>query len=165
MAGAREEAARRGYRVATIGKATVGEARETATRWLDQALAVIGQASGAVCVIGSGEPTVTVRGSGLGGRTQEFALAAAHRLAAADLAPDRVVVLASAGTDGVDGPTDAAGAVVDRASLARARASGLDPAASLADNDAYRLFERLGDLIRWGPTGTNVGDLHVLVMR
>lgn len=112
-----------------------------------------------VCVIGSGEPTVTVRGRGLGGRNQEFALAAAAALDAAG----EDTVLGSAGTDGIDGPTDAAGAIVDRTTLARARALGLDPQRSLAGNDAYRFFAATGDLILWGPTGTNVGDLHVIL--
>ena len=75
-------------------------------------------------------------------------------------------VLASVGTDGVDGPTDAAGAVVDSATAFRARELGLaDPAAYLAENDAYAYFDRLGDLVRTGPTGTNVGDLQVVVAR
>ena len=68
-----------------------------------------------------------------------------------------------AGTDGIDGPTDAAGAIVDTTTLARAGERGLDPEAYLANNDAYAFFARLGDLITWGPTGTNVGDLHVLL--
>ena len=74
------------------------------------------------------------------------------------------MLVASAGTDGIDGPTDAAGAVVDASTLDRARARGLDAVASLADNDAYAFFAPLGDLIMWGPTGTNVGDLHVLLV-
>jgi hydroxypyruvate reductase len=112
-----------------------------------------------LCIIGSGETTVTVRGTGLGGRNQEFALAAA-----AALRPFGSAVLGSAGTDGIDGPTDAAGAVADSTTLDRAMRLGLDPAAALAANDAYRFFESLGDLIHWGATGTNVGDLHVVVV-
>ena len=72
-------------------------------------------------------------------------------------------MLASVGTDGVDGPTDAAGALVDTASAARASAQGLDVERSLADNDAYTFFDGLGDLVRTGPSGTNVGDLQVLL--
>jgi hydroxypyruvate reductase len=73
-------------------------------------------------------------------------------------------VLASAGTDGIDGPTDAAGALVNTTTLARARAAGLDPAASLDRNDTYRFFAALGDLIHTGPTGTNVGDLQAFLL-
>ena len=106
------------------------------------------------CVVAGGETTVTLRG---GGRNQELALAAAAELAGlADLA---LVALA---TDGGDGPTDAAGAVVTGATLERARALGLDPAAHLARNDAYPFFAQLGDLLLPGPTRTNVNDLALL---
>ena len=73
-------------------------------------------------------------------------------------------MLASAGTDGVDGPTDAAGALVDSSTLQRSQRSGVDWQSSLANNGAYDFFEPLGDLIMWGPTGTNVGDVHVLLI-
>jgi len=73
-------------------------------------------------------------------------------------------VLASLGTDGIDGPTDAAGAIVDSTTVARARAAGLDPESFLADNNAYEFFRALGDLIHTGPTGTNVGDLQVILL-
>jgi len=109
------------------------------------------------CLLWGGETTVTVRGRGQGGRNQELALAAA--LALEGLAP---VVLVALGTDGTDGPTDAAGAVATGETIARARALGLDPAAHLANNDAYPFFEALDDLIRTGPTGTNVNDLLFL---
>jgi hydroxypyruvate reductase len=113
------------------------------------------------CVISSGETTVTVRGSGKGGRNQEFALAMASSLS--DLG-DRVAA-ASIGTDGIDGPTDAAGAIVDPSTFARARAASLDPPEHYLDNnDTYAFFDRLGDLIRTGPTSTNVGDLQVILV-
>ncbi len=106
------------------------------------------------CVVWGGETTVTVRGEGKGGRNQELALAAAIQMAG--LAGALLVAL---GTDGTDGPTDAAGAVATGNTVARARALGLDPAAYLANNDSYSFFDLLGDLIRTGPTGTNVNDL------
>jgi hydroxypyruvate reductase len=96
----------------------------------------------------------------LGGRNQEFALAAAALIQTLG----RVAVLASAGTDGVDGPTDAAGAIVDSTTLSRAQQRGLDWQSTLARNDAYHFFEPLGDLLHWGPTGTNVGDVQVLLV-
>ena len=110
------------------------------------------------CLIAGGETTVTIRGEGRGGRNQELALSAAFSLRGA-----RDVLLASVGTDGSDGPTDAAGAFVDGTTLDRAEALGLDAARFLANNDSYTFFDRLGDLIRTGPTNTNVNDLYVLL--
>ncbi|MEJ2732555.1 MAG: glycerate kinase [Anaerolineae bacterium] len=109
------------------------------------------------CLVWGGETTVNVRGQGLGGRNQELALAAA---VAMEGLPE--VVLVALGTDGTDGPTDAAGAVATGETVARAHSLGLDPVAHLADNDAYPFFDALGDLIRTGPTGPNVNDLLFL---
>jgi glycerate 2-kinase len=106
------------------------------------------------CIVAGGETTVTLRGAGNGGRNQELALAAV-----ADLAGLPDVALVALATDGGDGPTDAAGAVVTGTTLDRAHALGLDPAAHLARNDAYPFFAALGDLLRPGPTETNVNDL------
>jgi glycerate 2-kinase len=110
-----------------------------------------------IAIVASGETTVHVKGKGKGGRNQEFALAAASVIP-----PDAMV--ASLGTDGVDGPTDAAGAVADATTLYRARAAGLDARNVLDDNNAYAFFDALGDLIHTGPTGTNVGDLQVVLL-
>jgi glycerate 2-kinase len=110
-------------------------------------------------IVAGGETTVFVTGKGVGGRNQEIALAAATKLGGLD-----GVVLASSSTDGVDGPTDAAGAVVDGRSLVRAEEKGLAPETFLAENDSYRFFSGLGDLIFTGPTGTNVNDVSVLVI-
>jgi glycerate 2-kinase len=115
------------------------------------------RAAGAGLHVAGGETTVTVRGAGKGGRSQTLALAAAMAI---DGDPD-VVVLA-AGTDGSDGPTDAAGALVDGGTCARARAAGLDPADSLARDDAYPLLAATRDLVITGPTGTNVADLVLI---
>jgi glycerate-2-kinase len=108
-------------------------------------------------LIAGGETTVTVHGSGSGGRNQELCLSAAATLRGL---PD--VLLASVGTDGNDGPTDAAGAFVDGTTIQRATALGLDAERYLADNNSYAFFDRLGDLIRTGPTNTNVNDLIFL---
>lgn len=113
-----------------------------------------------MCVISAGETTVTVRGGGKGGRNQEFALGMINTLSA--LGPR--VAAASIGTDGIDGPTDAAGAIVDSTTAARAVLQGLDADRYLADNNAYAFFDQLGDLIRTGPTSTNVGDLQVILI-
>jgi glycerate 2-kinase len=107
------------------------------------------------CVISGGETTVTLRGSGKGGRNQEFVLAAAI-----DIAGLKGVCVLSAGTDGTDGPTDAAGALCDGETLQR----GPDASDYLAQNDSYSYFDRLGDLIRTGPTGTNVMDVRIVLV-
>ena len=113
------------------------------------------------CLLSGGETTVTVTGAGKGGRNQELALALAERLAGLPVA----VLVASVGTDGVDGPTDAAGAIVDNTTVSRARAAGVgDPGPFLRDNDAYAYFHALGDLVVTGPTGTNVGDIQVAMI-
>lgn len=109
------------------------------------------------CIVAGGETTVTLRGKGKGGRSQELALGAAFLL---DGLPD--VALLALGTDGEDGPTDAAGALATGETITRAQAMGLDPLAYLQENNAYPFFEALGDLIRTGPTGTNVNDLVFL---
>jgi len=110
-------------------------------------------------IIAGGETTVTVTGKGLGGRNQEIALAAALKVAGMD-----GVVVASLSTDGVDGPTNAAGAVVDGKTMARAAEMDLNPEEFLAENDSYNFFSKLGDLIFTGPTGTNVNDVSVIVV-
>jgi glycerate 2-kinase len=112
-----------------------------------------------VCFLSGGETTVTLRGKGLGGRNQEFVLAA---LLAMNGTPG--ITVFSAGTDGRDGPTSAAGAIADRATLRRARALGLDPQVFLDANDSYHFFDRTGGLITTGPTGTNVMDVRVVLV-
>jgi hydroxypyruvate reductase len=111
------------------------------------------------CVLAGGETTVTLRGKGKGGRNQEMALAAAIELAGL---PD--VAFLSGGTDGSDGPTDAAGAYADSTTLARASALGLSARAFLAENDSYHFFQSLGDLLMTGPTNTNVNDISFLLV-
>ncbi len=111
------------------------------------------------CIISGGETTVTVRGMGTGGRNQEFALAAAI-----DIEGLENVLVLSGGTDGTDGPTDAAGAMADGGTIRRARELGLDAARHLAENDSYNFFKPLGDLLVTGPTNTNVMDLRVLLV-
>jgi glycerate-2-kinase len=110
-------------------------------------------------IIAGGETTVTVTGKGLGGRNQEIALAASQKLKGID-----GVVVASLSTDGIDGPTDAAGAIVDGKTLTKAAKMGLVPEEYLAKNDSYHFFSQLGDLIFTGPTGTNVNDISLIVV-
>lgn len=112
------------------------------------------------CIVSGGETTVTVKGQGKGGRNQEFALAAALKIAGL---PD--VLVLSAGTDGTDGPTDAAGAIATGETVRRADRLGLSAAQHLQANNAYPFFNALGDLLKTGPTGTNVMDIHLLLAR
>jgi hydroxypyruvate reductase len=103
---------------------------------------------------------VQVKGDGLGGRNQELALAAAIDLAGVDN-----VVIASVGTDGTDGPTNAAGGVVDGGTVARMVAGGINPYQALSNNDAYYALAASGDLLKTGPTGTNINDLVLVLMK
>jgi hydroxypyruvate reductase len=148
--------------VQVVDAAVVGEARTAARAHLAALVARLGSVGpqAPTCIISSGETTVHVTGTGRGGRNQEFALALVEHLATLG----QVSALASLGTDGVDGPTDAAGAIVDSSSSMRAERAGLAPSRFLDDNNAYAFFAALGDLINIGPTGTNVGDLQVILL-
>jgi glycerate 2-kinase len=111
------------------------------------------------CGISGGETTVKIRGKGLGGRNQEFVLVGATKIAGS-----KNIVMLSAGTDGTDGPTDAAGAICDGKTIERALQKGLDPVQYLDNNDSYRFFQKLGDLVKTGPTNTNVMDVHLILV-
>jgi hydroxypyruvate reductase len=111
------------------------------------------------CILSGGETTVTLKGKGLGGRNQEFSLAAAIDIAGTDS-----IVVLSGGTDGTDGPTDAAGAIADNNTLKRAEDMGMDPYSFLEDNDSYHFFKKLDDLFITGPTNTNVMDLRIIIV-
>ena len=111
------------------------------------------------CILSGGETTVTLKGKGLGGRNQEFSLAAAIDIAGTDS-----IVVLSGGTDGTDGPTDAAGAIADNNTLKRAGNIGIDPYYFLENNDSYHFFKKLDDLLITGPTNTNVMDLRILLV-
>ncbi len=156
-------ACRLGFNALLLSTYVEGEAREVAR--MAAALAKGIRAHGdpippPACLVWGGETTVTMRGDGKGGRNQELALAAALAL---DGWPG-VLVMALA-TDGTDGPTDAAGAVITGETVSRARALGLAPQAALEANDSYAFFDALGDLIRTGPTGTNVNDLLFILVK
>ncbi len=151
-----------GYRTIVLSTTIEGETREIAGMHAAIAREILARnrpLRRPACLLSGGETTVTVRGRGLGGRNQEFVLAAI--LALGGVGP---VTILSAGTDGIDGPTDAAGAIADSSTLARASALGLDAGGSLDDNDAYRFFEPLDALLKTGPTGTNVADVRILLI-
>jgi hydroxypyruvate reductase len=158
--GARRAAETLRYHVHVVDEPITGEARLAGRAHIDAVTRTLASLPRPLCVISSGETTVTVVGKGTGGRNQEFALAMAQSLEG--VGPS--VVAASIGTDGIDGPTDAAGALVDSTTLTRAQRSGIAPETYLAENNTYEFFHRLGDLIRTGPTSTNVGDLQVVLV-
>jgi len=118
-----------------------------------------------LCLLAGGELTVTVRGNGRGGRNTEFVLAALNELRREPFEAGRDWLIASVGTDGIDGPTDAAGAIITPAALERTAHPPLDPTPYLDDNDSYTYFEKAGGLIRTGPTGTNVMDLRIFLLK
>ena len=150
-----------GYNVLVLSSMIEGETREVAkvhAGILKEILKSGHPLPPPACVISGGETTVTIRGKGKGGRNQEFALQAALEIAGWEGA-----VVFSAGTDGTDGPTEAAGAWADWRTVERARDLGLDPEAHLYENDSYHFFKPLGNLVITGPTGTNVMDLRILM--
>jgi hydroxypyruvate reductase len=152
-----------GYRTLVLSTSIQGEAREIAGMHAAIAREIITAGRPLrrpACVLSGGETTVTVRGTGLGGRNQEFVLAAAIAVENCS-AP---ITIFSAGTDGFDGPTDAAGAIADEHTIARAGKLHLDARAFLNDNDSYHFFERLDGLVKTGPTGTNVMDVRILLL-
>ena len=159
ITGAEVAARSLGYHVHVVREPVTGEARESAVAHVRRVASEAGTLPRPFCVISSGETTVTVRGRGRGGRNQEFTLAMAGVLG--ELGEN--VAAASIGTDGIDGPTDAAGAIVDSTTLQRAHDARLAADDFLKDNNTYAFFERLDDLIKTGPTATNVGDLQVIL--
>lgn len=163
MEAARKTAAGLGYHPMILSSFVEGETRDVArvhTAIAKEILRTGNPIPTPACVISGGETTVTIRGSGKGGRNQEFALAAALEIDTLD----RVVVL-SGGTDGTDGPTDAAGAVVDGGTVERGRSLGLDARQHLDNNNAYPFFKPLDALLMTGPTLTNVMDLRLVLVR
>ncbi len=155
------QAKQEGFQTSILCTDLQGEARTVATELtssLRRQVALSNEpAARPFCLIAGGETTVTLRGNGTGGRNQELALAAVSALAGM-----KDVMLVTLATDGEDGPTDAAGAVVTGDTLEHGQRLGIHPQPFLENNDAYHYFERLGDLLKPGPTGTNVNDLTFL---
>jgi glycerate 2-kinase len=159
---AAEKARELGYRTLILSTFIEGEtidAAKTHAAIVKEILTYHRPLRAPACVLSGGETTVTIRGAGQGGRNQEFVLAAA--IALEGFSPFTIL---SAGTDGIDGPTDAAGAIANERTIECARASGIDPRDFLKRNDSYRFFERLNGLIKTGPTGTNVMDVRVMLI-
>ena len=160
---AQEEARRLGYRTLLLSSMVEGETRDVAhvhTAIAKEILRTGNPLPPPACVISGGETTVTIRGKGMGGRNQEFCLACALDLTGL---PPRVVLL-SGGTDGNDGPTDAAGGIVDPLTCTRGTEAGMSAAEHLENNDAYPFLEKTGDLLITGPTRTNVMDVRLVLV-
>jgi len=151
-----------GYDTVILSSSVQGDTREAAGfhySVASEVRATGNPAQSPACLLSGGETTVKIKGSGLGGRNQEFALSLVKRAAKLPGA-----LFLSAGTDGTDGPTDAAGALVDTDSLSRASLAHLDPDTFLENNDSYHFFQKLGDLIVTGPTRTNVMDVRIVLV-
>jgi hydroxypyruvate reductase len=158
LAAAARRARELGFHTLVLSSEIQGETREVARMHAAIAREVSATRQPAkppACIISGGETTVTLRGRGLGGRNQEFVLAAAIDISGL---PETIVF--SAGTDGTDGPTDAAGALADGDTLGRNREARV----YLNDNNSYRYFEALGDLVKTGPTLTNVMDVRIILV-
>jgi glycerate 2-kinase len=159
---AKEKAEALGYETLVLSSSIEGEARKVAIDHVAMARDFLSGSSRMhrpICIISGGETTVAIQGDGLGGRNQEFALAAAIEVDGLE-----GVVVLSGGTDGTDGPTDAAGGIVDGTTVQRARDKGLDARGYLARNDSYPFLKAVGDLLTTGPTLTNVMDLRLVLI-
>ncbi|MCF6266272.1 MAG: glycerate kinase [Desulfuromusa sp.] len=159
---AKEKAVELGYNTLLLSSMLEGETRDVAANHIAIAREV--QLHGyplqqPACILSGGETTVKIQGTGKGGRCQEFALAAAIKMTGM-----KNVTVLCAGTDGSDGPTDAAGAFADETTVQRALIAKLDPQQYLDNNDSYYFFDRLGDLYKTGPTNTNVMDLRIILV-
>jgi glycerate 2-kinase len=152
-----------GFKTEILSSEISGEAREVGKSIAKEAMKAKNTSrincNNAICFISGGETTVTVRGTGLGGRNMELALSFAMEIEDTD-----GITLLSAGTDGTDGPTDAAGAIVNSETMKTARANGLDPVKYLENNDSYNFFKQIDGLFITGPTGTNVMDIQILIV-
>ena len=161
LEGAQGMAGLEGFAVELLEAGVTGEAGEVG-RWLAEQALQAKRRKGRnlpLCLLSGGETTVTVTGKGKGGRNMELALAFALVIRGVE-----GITLLSAGTDGVDGPTGAAGAYADGGTVDRGLAKGIDAAAALADNDSFTFFREEGGLFVTGPTGTNVNDLQIIVI-
>lgn len=160
---ARQRAGELGFETRILFTGLTGEAREAAKLLYAHSQDVLKKVRSGhavrTCLISGGETTVTVRGNGLGGRNMEMALAFALEVVGTD-----GITFLSAGTDGTDGPTDAAGAFADGKTITQARAAGLNPESFLSNNDSYNFFKKAGGLFITGPTGTNVMDVQIVLI-
>lgn len=161
MEAAANEARKLGFHTLIVDEPVTGEARVSGDAYIKSLARLSHEQPRPLCVVSAGETTVEVKGVGRGGRNQEFALAGAFSL----FRRFPLAVIASVGTDGIDGPTDAAGAIIDTTTPSRAAEAGLErPEYYLAANDSYSFFDGLGDLLHTGASDTNVGDLQIALI-
>ncbi len=163
---ARFRAEELGYRTAALSSQIIGEAREAAKFFLGIGKDIKKHGlliERPACLIAGGETTVTIRGDGLGGRNQEMALSFLAEIASDPKGSENIYFL-SAGTDGNDGPTDAAGAFASLEVLEAGKTADLDVQSYLSRNDSYHYFDKIGRLLKTGPTNTNVGDLQIMIV-
>jgi hydroxypyruvate reductase len=161
---AEEEARALGYKTLILSSMIEGETKDVAGVHAAIAREIIKTGKPLpppCCIISGGETTVTIKGTGTGGRNQEFCLAAAMEISGM---PDNVVIL-SGGTDGNDGPTDAAGGLVDPFTIKRGEAAGISAGEYINNNDSYNYLKKTGDLLVTGPTRTNVMDVRLVLVR
>jgi glycerate 2-kinase len=163
LSAAKKSAESRGYNTLILSSMIEGDTRQAAH--LHTAIAKEIHKTGnpvpsPACILSGGETTVNLTGTGKGGRNQEFALASA-----VDIADENRMVILSGGTDGTDGPTNAAGAVVDSCTIQKAKVLALNPVDFLKNNDSYHFFQKAGGLLMTGPTGTNVMDLRIVLVK
>ena len=157
---AKNKALSLGFEAEIVSSAIEGEAREVGKRLAKKAKGAKAQRrKGTKCFISGGETTVTVTGEGKGGRNTELALSFAMEIEGVE-----GITFLSAGTDGTDGPTDAAGAIVDGETILKAKKLGLNPEEYLDNNDSYNFFNKINSLLITGPTGTNVMDVQIIVV-
>lgn len=157
---AKKKAEELGYHATIISNEVQGEAREVGSQMARMAMEKVKEGDKKrICLITGGETTVTVKGSGLGGRNMELALSFAVEIDGLS-----GITLLSAGTDGTDGPTNAAGAIVDGKTIKKASPKGLDPKEFLKNNDSYNFFKQIDELLITGPTGTNVMDIQIVLI-
>ena len=162
LVAAEKEATNLKYETLILSSMIEGETREVARMHAAIANEIIKTGNplrSPACILSGGETTVTLKGNGVGGRNQEFALCTIG-----DIAGEMPIVILSGGTDGNDGPTDAAGAIVDNTTLKRAKNKTLNFIDYLENNDSYNFFQALDDLLITGPTNTNVMDLHIIII-
>ena len=158
-----EEATKLNYKTLILSDALVGEARDKATELVQQVMKYNGERP--ACLLLGGETTVTIKGSGKGGRNQEFVLAALTEIQRLKITAENMPVILSAGTDGTDGPTDAAGAVSDGPLAEAVQTLSLNAREYLEQNDSYHFFKQAGGHVITGPTQTNVMDIVVVLMK
>jgi hydroxypyruvate reductase len=160
LKGCEKKAKMLGFKTFLVSKPITGDNHQAARKLINLVKKIKKQANSPACVICGGETTVKITGKGLGGRNQELVL-----LCAMNIKKMKNVFILSGSTDGTDGPTDATGAFCDGNTINRAEKKGLDAEEFLKNNDSYHFFKKTKGLLKTKPTGTNVMDIHLILVR